>query len=200
MTLLVDADVIARPLVPNASKSQDFTTELRVRLEKGGAPITSGTVTLESSSGKVDLTFNNTDGNRWIGAQAGYSEVYRLTVLSGEDFVDDVRVDGPALHWITAPMQGETVDTTMPVVVKWSRGESAEVARIDTDQLDQLVIDDTGTYTVPAGGFKSKRDGVEQERIRIDRSQRVTPSGALVGSEMRVTIHNEISVVVAPVP
>lgn len=198
-TLLVDADVVARPVVPNATKPQDFTTEFRIRLERGGVNVTTGLVSVESSQGVVDLTYSG-EPNRWTGIQNGYSEVYRLAVKADADFVDDVRVDGPSVHYFTAPVAGATVDTRAPVMVTWSRSGTAETARLDTDQLDELVIPDSGEYSIPTGGFKSKRDGVEQERIRLDRSQRVTPTGALAGSEMRVTVRNEISVVVAAAP
>jgi hypothetical protein len=197
LTLRVDADVQARPLVPNASKAIDFTTSFSIRLELGGTPVTTGEVTVESSAGPVALAFQS-EGNRWTGAQNGYVEVYRLSASSGANTVDNVRVDGPALHWFTAPAPGATVDTRAPVNVTWSRGEEAETALLDTDQLDTLAIADSGSYMIVAGGFKSKREEVEQERIRLDRSTRVTPAGAVVGSEMRVTVRNEISVVVAP--
>jgi hypothetical protein len=198
MTLLIDAEAAARPLVPNASKQQDFTTEFRIRIDRGGTPVTTGTVTVESSVGSVDLTY--TDANRWAGAQPGYAEVYRINVKSGADFVSDLRVDGPSLHWFTAPTPGATVDTKMPVNVTWARGESAETAVLNTNMIEQVAVTDTGSFAIPIGGFKSKRDGVEQDRIRLDRSQRVTPMGALVGSAMRVTVRNEISVLVAPAP
>lgn len=198
-TLLVDADVLASPVVPNASKAQDFTTTFRVRLERAGSTVTTGTVTVQSSQGAVPLTYTG-EGNRWVGIQNGYSEVYRLDVTADADFLESVRVDGPSVHYLTAPLPGATVDTRAPVMVTWARSGAAETARLDTDQLDELVVPDTGSYSIPIGGFKSKRDGVEQERVRIERSQRVTPTGALAGSEMRVTIRNEISVVVAPVP
>jgi hypothetical protein len=199
LTLLVDADVEARPLIPNASKAGDFTTSFRVRLERAGAAVTTGTVTIESAAGAVPLTYTGED-NRWVGVQNGYEEVYRLSVTDGADFVDGVRVDGPAVHWFTSPLPGATVDTSAPVMVTWSRGEAADTARLDTDQLDELVISDTGSYSVPTGGFKSKSDEVEQERIRLDRSRRITPAGAVAGSELRVQVRNEISVVVAARP
>lgn len=199
MTLLVDADVEARPLVPNASKAVDFTTSYRVRLERGGAAVTTGTVSIDSAAGSVALTYTGED-NRWVGTQNGYEEVYRLSVTDGADYVDGVRVDGPALHWFTAPTPGATIDTSAPVMVTWSRGEAADTARLDTDQLDELVVSDTGSYSVPAGGFKSNRGEIEQERIRLDRSRRVTPVGALAGSEMRVQVRNEISVLVIAGP
>lgn len=197
LTLRVDADVQARPLIPNASKAADFTTSFSIRLDVGDVRVTTGVVTVESADGLVALTYDS-ESNRWTGAQNGYAEVYRLSATSGADTVDSVRVDGPALHWFTAPAPGATVDTRAPVTVTWSRGEEAETALLDTDQLDTLAIADSGSYMIVAGGFKSKREEVEQERIRLDRSTRVTPAGAVVGSEMRVTVRNEISVVVAP--
>lgn len=199
LTLHLDADLDARPLVPNAAKSADFTTQFSVRLDKGGTPLTTGTVTVESSAGLVALTYDG-EGNRWSGVQNGYFEVYRLSVTSGDDFLDGVRVDGPSVFWFTSPAPGATVDTSAPVAVTWSRDDDAEVTRLDTDQLDELAIPDTGSYSIAAGGFKSKRGEVEQERIRITRAARITPTGALPASELRVSIRNEISVVVAPAP
>jgi hypothetical protein len=181
LTLLVDAEISARPLLANASK------------------LTIGSVVVESAAGAVVLTYGG-DGDRWNGAQAGYSEVYRLSVMSAGDVVDNVQVDGPSLHWFTAPILGATVNTQLPVTVAWSRDGSAESAQLDTDKLDGLTISDTGSFEIPVGGFKSKRDGVEQEYIRLTRSSRITPSGALVGSQMRVEIRNQIEVLVAPSP
>jgi hypothetical protein len=199
LTLLVDAEISARPLLANASKQQDFITEFRVRIDKAGTPLTIGSVVVESAAGAVVLTYGG-DDNRWNGAQAGYSEVYRLSVMSAGDVVDNVQVDGPSLHWFTAPILGATVNTQLPVTVAWSRDGSAESAQLDTDKLDGLTISDTGSFEIPVGGFKSKRDGVEQEYIRLTRSSRITPSGALVGSQMQVEIRNQIEVLVAPSP
>lgn len=198
-TLFVDADVVAAPVVPNAKDPGDFLTTFRVRLERGGVPLTTGLVSVESSQGVVMLTYSG-EGNRWVGSQNGYTEVYRLAAKAETDYVDGVKVDGPSVHAFTAPLPGATVDTQAPVMVTWSKSGTAETARIDTDKLDELVIPDSGSYSVPIGGFKSKREEVEQERIRLDRSQRITPLGAVAGSELRVTVRNEISVVVAAAP
>lgn len=191
--------MVATPVVPNAKDPGDFLTSFRVRLERGGIPVTTGLVSLESSQGVVMLTYSG-EGNRWVGSQNGYSEVYRLAAKADADYVDGVRVDGPSVHTFTAPLPGATVDTQLPVTVTWTKSGTAETARIDTDKLDELVIPDSGSYAIPAGGFKSKSGEVEQERIRLDRSQRVTPLGAVAGSELRVTVRNEISVVVAAAP
>lgn len=194
LTLAVDADVDARPTIANARDEQGFTTEFHVRVRKNDVDVTTGTVTVRSRGGDVALTYGA--DNRWHGAQVGYWEVYELAVESGTDFVDGVRVDGPALHYFSAPLPGATVDSLMPLTITWKRGEGADSAMLDTDKIDELAIPDTGTFALPAGSLKSKPDAVEQERIRIERAATVIPSGAVAGSQMRVSIRNEVEVLV----
>lgn len=194
LTLEVDADISARPLVTNAKTATDFTTEFHVRIQKGGTDVTTGTVFVTSSAGQVPLTY--AADNRWTGAQPGYFEVYELSATMGADYVDGIRVDGPALHYFTAPLPGATVDSTMPLPVTWKRGEEAETASLDTDKIDQLTITDSGTYSLPAGSLKSKSDAVEQDRIRIERSSAVVPTGAVAGSQMRVHVRNDVELLV----
>jgi hypothetical protein len=194
LTLAVDADVEARPTIANAKDDQEFTTEFHVRVQKGGVDVTAGTVTVRSRAGDVALTYG-TD-NRWHGVQVGYWEVYELAVESGTDFVDGVGVDGPALHYFSAPLPGATVDSLMPLVITWKRGEAADRAMLDTDKIDELAISDSGTFSLPAGSLKSKGDAVEQERIRLERAATVIPTGAVAGSQMRVSVRNDIEVLV----
>ncbi len=197
-TLLINADVVATPLVPNASKATDFNTSFSVEIRKGGQDVIADSVVVVSDAGMVTLLPDNQGNQRWRGAQSGYYEIYRLTIEAGADNVRDVQVDGPALHYFSAPLPGATVDATMPLVVTWKRSEPATVITVDTRQLDSVAISDTGTYTIPVGGLKSKPDQTEQERVRIDRAERITPLGAVVGSDVRVMVHNEIELVVAP--
>lgn len=198
-TLTVNGDVAATPLVPNASKPTDFTTSFEIDVSKAGAPVTGAIVTVVSDAGAVVLTQSDGPlGRRWRGAQNGYYEIYQLTIDAGADNVRDVQVDGPALHYFTAPLPGATVNATMPLVVSWKRSEPATVISLDTRELDQIAISDTGTYTIPVGGLKSKSTETEQEELTVDRAERITPAGAAVGSDFRVVVRNRIDLVVAP--
>lgn len=197
-TLLVNGDIRANPLVPNASRAGDFTTEFEVDVTKGGAAVAIDSIVVTSDAGDVTLQAEGALRIRWRGAQAGYHEIYRLTIEAGADNVRDVQVDGPALHYFTAPLPGATVDATMPLVVKWDSDEEATIATIDTKELDSVAIGDTGTYTIPVGGLKSKATETESEELRLDRAERITPAGAVVGSDMRVMVRNQIDLVVAP--
>ena len=129
--------------------------------------------------------------------QTGYHEVYQLDVTSGDDTVEGVRLDGPALHHFTAPLAGATVDATMPLLVQWSRGEAADTATFDTEKMDSLAIADSGSFEVPVGGLKTNQGEVEQERLRLDRDSRISPAGALPGSQLRVEVRNELDILVA---
>lgn len=197
-TLLVNGDVIATPLIANAQRAADFNTAFTIDVTKGAAPAAIDSITVESDAGIVTLARDGALGLRWRGAQSGYHQIYRLTIEAGADNVRDVQVDGPALHYFTAPLPGATVDATMPLVVTWKRSEEATIATLETRELDSIAIGDAGTYTVPVGGLKSKDNEVEQERIRVDRAARVSPAGAVVGSDVRVLVRNEVEVVVAP--
>ncbi len=196
LTLFVEADIEASPIITNAGRSDGFQTSFDVRIRKNDVAVTTGTVTVTSNGGAVALVYDAGD-DRWRGTQATYREVYELSVSSGDDFIDGVRIDGPALHRFTAPLAGAAVDALVPLVVSWERDEAADVARFDTEEINELEIADTGTYTVPVGGLKSKPDETSQERVRLDRSARVVPAGAIAGSSARVEVRNEIELLVA---
>lgn len=195
-TLLIDADIHAEHQVDNASSATDFDTEMEVTIEKNGQAVTTGTVTVTSAGGTVELAYD-TDG-RWRATQGGYHEVYELSVTSGDDFVEGVRVDGPALHYFTTPTAGATVDSTVPLEVVWAAGEAADTATIETKESDRITIADTRAYTLAAGSLKSKETETEEEELRLDRSARISLGGAVGGSELRVQISNRIDLVVEP--
>ena len=198
-TLTVDGDVTAHPRIQNARNASDFETSLSVRVMLGTQAVTGGTVMVESSSGKVSLIYRP-DDNRWVGTAPGYDEVYILDVESGADKVNDVRVDGPDVHFFTKPTAGATVDSTMPLEIQWDSGDEAPSAWIDAEQLDTLAIADTGKYTLAGSALKAEPDKARVNTIELGRAERVTPSGAVGGSELRVTVENRIDVVVQANP
>jgi hypothetical protein len=202
-TLTIDGNVTAQSELVNAHSSADFATEFSVRVTLNGQTVTTGTVTVTSASGAVDLAFvpdGNGGGNRWRGTAPGYDEVYILDVVSGADTVEGVRVDGPDIHVFTAPTAGATVDSTMPIDIAWSRNVVADSASIRTERLDALAIDDTGTFMLAGGALQAERDQARVNTLRIVRTNRVTPAGAAGISQLAVTIENEIEVVAQPNP
>lgn len=196
-TLEVDADIEASPEFPNATNAIDFTTDFSVRVEKNSVPVATGEVTVISEGGEVPLVYDAQD-ERWRGTQVGYYEVYGLEVLSGDDFLRGVQIDGPDLHAFTAPVTTGSIDATVPLQIAWSRDEVADQATLETEDLDPTTIPDTGTFELAALTLKNKPDEAEQDELRLERSSRLVPTGAVAGSEVRVRIENRLELVIAP--
>lgn len=192
-TLVVDGTVTADAIITNATDPTDFTTELVVRVRRADQDVKTGEVTVTSNGGKVSLVFEETM-NRWRGVQAGYFEVYALDVTSGEDAVTGVRVDGPDIHVLTAPLPGGSVDSEQALEVTWSRDEMAEMATMRTRDTDRIAIPDTGTHSLPMGTLRSKPDEVEDEEIELVRSQQIAPTGAVAGSSFRVSVTSKLDI------
>lgn len=195
-TLTVDGSMTARPRINNARDARDFETSLEVRVMLGTQAVTGGTVTVRSSSGDVALIYRP-DENRWHGTAPGYDEVYILDVESGADRVNDVRVDGPGIHFFTKPLAGATVDAAVPLQIEWD-GDEAESAWLEPEELDKFAIPDSGTYMLAGGALKAEDSQARVNRIELGRANRVVPAGAVGGSEMTVTVENRIEVVAQP--
>lgn len=195
-TLTVEGSASAGTDLVNPGDAMSFTTHFDFQISNGQTPVTTGTVVVSSNGGDVSLTYNAADNGHWVGDQAGYYEVYQLDVTSGADTVTGVRVDGPDIHTFTAPGIGATVDATMPLAITWSRNDHADQATLDTQALDRVTIDDTGSYSLAAGGLKSSKDKAENEHIEIRRTNQVAPAGATPGSTVSVSVRNHVDVVV----
>lgn len=193
-TLSVNGDVSAKPRLVNAREAGDFDTEVSVRVMRGLEVVTSGVVSITSSTGSAPLVFR-TDTNRWEATVAGYDEVYELDVESGSDFVKGVRVDGPDLHFFTEPLAGASVSSTMPLKVTWDSDQTAASASIKAEEVGSIAVPDTGLYTLAAGALKAESDKPRENTLEITRLNRVTPAGALAGSQLSVSIENRLQVI-----
>jgi len=191
-TLLVTGDAHATPRIANATSDADFDTDFSVDISLAGATISTGTVTITSSSGNVPL-----------GTASGYDEVYQLDVTSGPDTVTGVRVDGPDIHSFTAPLPGANIDTSMPLTVTWNRAAEAHTATLRTDGGGDnggggnasLDIPDSGIYDMAANFLRADPQGVRTDMLRLVRENEVTPTGGASGSLVTVSIENQVEVV-----
>jgi hypothetical protein len=198
-TLRVVGTVDAENLIANASSENDFRTEFVVWVSRADVDVADALVMLESDGGEVELTWN-VDDERYEGSQVGYYRSYILDVSAGDDFVYDVRVEGPDIHTIDAPLAGATVPGNVDLVVDWSRDDQAEVAEVETREMDWIGTVDSGTYAVPAGMLRTEEDKTEEERVRVRRRNQLSPTGGAGGSSFAVQVENEIEFLVAPTP
>ena len=189
-TLAIEGSVHASSRLVNARTSAEFDTEFTVRVSLNTQTVTTGTVTITSSTGKVPLTYG--PDNRWTARAPTYDEVYILDIESGPDQVTGVRVDGPDIHVFSAPTAGAIVDPTVPLMVKWDREDEADSAAMRADNIDSISIPDTGSYELAVGALRTDK---EQNTLRLTRTNRVVPNGTVAGSTWTVTIENEIEVV-----
>lgn len=197
-TLAINGTVHASPRLINASLTTDFDTSFTVQVSLDNQTVTTGSVTITSASGKVPLTYHN--DNRWTGTAPGYDEVYLLDVVSGADEIGGVRVDGPDIQVFTAPTKGASVDTTMPLMVKWERLDQANSAELRADTIEPIAIPDTGAYSLAGGSLKADKSQARQQTLRLLRTNRVVPSGAAGGSTWEVTVENRLDVITQPQP
>ena len=151
----IEGRATAEPTIPNSQRDTDFRTDFSVRVRLNNVEVTSGTVTVTSRFGAVPLAYNVGE-NRWLGTGTGYDEVYQLDVVSGADKVENVIVDGPDLHKITAPTAGASLDSTMPNDLTWDRSEKCDVVSLHVGDVG-LNIEDTGKYTMAPGALKAEK-------------------------------------------
>ena len=199
-TLLVDGHASAEPSFDNAKLATDFTTEVSVRVSLDNVQVTTGSVTLTSRFGETPLAWTDADGGRWRGSMASYDEVYELNVISGNDEVRGVIVDGPDIHIFTAPMPGATLDSTVQNPVTWERDELADITTFDAEEVDRITINDTGDYMMGIGVLKAEKDKSRENRLELTRTNHVAPEGAIGGSDFAVSVSNRITVLAAPNP
>lgn len=190
-TLSIDGVVTASPKRFNASASSDFDTEFSLRVSRAGRPVPGAAVAIASASGKVPLTYQT---GRWTGATAAYDEVYTLDVAVDDDRVDAVRLDGPDIHVFTHPAAGATISLAMAVTLAWKRREAADAAEVRTDTTDWIEISDSGSYTLPGGAIRPDTKQPLAHTLRLARTNRITPAGAVTGSTWSVVIENRLSV------
>jgi hypothetical protein len=198
-TLLVEGRASAEPRFANAKEPTDFTTDFSIRVSLNDVPVTTGTVTVKSRNGEAPLAWHN-DPGRWEGSLANYDEVYQFDIVSGTDKVTNVIVDGPDIHWFTAPTAGATLDSTIQNPIKWDRGDQADIATFDASEVDRINITDTGDYMMGIGVLKAEKDKAREATLEIARTNHVVPKGAIAGSDLAVTVTQRLDVIVAPNP
>jgi hypothetical protein len=85
-------------------------------------------------------------------------------------------------------------------IITWDREDGADIATLDTDNIDRLTIPDTGSYSMGAGVLKAEKDKTRENRIDVRRTNHVAPAGAVGGSDFAVSIENRVDVLAQPNP
>jgi len=194
--LYVDAYVIAAPAAMNTTDAALFDVSFRVFVKAVVGGDWSGTVTITSNNAELPLAF---DGTNWVGTISGYEQVYQLDIEGDRGYVRGVRVEGPDIHRITAPVAGATVHAANDTVA-WERTTPAAEVTLTGVQLGEYlhIQDDLGvSYSNGLGNAADPND-----TLTVTRTNRIEPAGTasdgLSPSRFSVNVSNSVEVVVAP--
>jgi hypothetical protein len=194
-TLTINAHVQAESRVPNARGSTDYDCELSARVYKAGQAVIGATVEIASGLGTVKLIDDNNNGT-YRGVQVGYAGAYTLSAQLGDDYFEGGSLSGPEAHSFETPAVGAQIVYGQPLEVRWSPS-GATAASLSTRELDEVAVQDTGAYSVPAGGLKKADPGkTEEERVRVTRSSTMGLSGTAGGSDLSVSVRNEVTLLI----
>ena len=184
-TMMVEADIDGED-VPGG-----FVTTFEVRLRDPlDNPISGAIVTIENSAlGTVNLLETDAGSGDYEATRNTFAPGdYSLDVVSGDDNVRDVVIGGMSVHEIMSPASNDTVTANTPLIIEWSR--PAQAAGVDVETRDFLVegIADLGELTIPAEFVTPRAD----ERVRVERFNKVDIAGGLFGSRIKLGIRNSV--------
>lgn len=202
-TLAVEVRIDASPLADELASSADaMSTRFQVDVrDSSGADVSGATVVIDSPRGAVTLAEGGCE-RRYCGSQPGYAGVYEISITRGADFVDGIVVHGPALHQVTAPAHGATIDASLPLEVRWSPSGEADAVRVETRDATMELAGDPGVVSMAAGVLRTRTDGLEDERVRVRRERRLAIAGALPSttSSAVVEVRNGIELTTMAAP
>ena len=198
-TLEVEARIEATPRDEEAARAGDLSTTLEVDvLDARGEAVSGATVVVDSGLGPVELSEGGCS-RRYCGRQNGYARTYAISVTRGADFLDGVRLSGPAFHTVTSPATGETVDASGALTVRWDQESQADHVRFETREMDWEIAEDPGTFEVPAGTLRTRDDRPEDERVRIRRERRLSLAGGTGTPTLVVSVRSGRAFLTEPV-
>ncbi len=188
-TLLVTANVDASDGA--AGFVTDFTVSVR---DAAGNPVSGAAVAISNSGfGAVSLVETAANSGDYAATRASFfGGDFALSVVRGQDAVRDVVLGGPGVHSITAPVVNAIVPGQQSLTVTWNVPSQALSAEIETRDFGPTVIQDSGTYDIPAGSNVTRSD----QRIRLFRFNEVNLAGGLTGSRFRIKIRQSVEPVV----
>jgi hypothetical protein len=189
----VEGDIIASVEVESAGLEPSVEVRFSLRVSVEGGALSDASVSVESSLGTV--TLSPSDG-RFIGAQRGYAQRYAL-VLRAQGREWRASLSGPAAHRVEQPAPGQRVRAGAPLAVRWSPSGAAE-ASVETEQLSETPVADTGSFEVPASALAGASDRSTEDRVRVTRVDTAALAGFGAGSRLRVVVRYESPFVIEP--
>lgn len=184
-TLVVHAEIEVSNTEDNAQQPQQFETRFLVTVSRNAQTVSDAVVSVEAGGRTVPLMFVS---GSYQGRQEGYAMNYTFRVRAGrEDLVSTIT--GPAVHSFLSPLSGTRVRAGQPLEVRWSPAGAMQ-ATLETRQLAEMSIPDTGSFTIPM--LTGQPGQVREDQVRVRRRTMAPFLGAAEGSLVRVEVRNEV--------
>ncbi len=172
------------------------TTSLQVDLADGiGNPVSSAIVTVHNGDfGDVTLVEATAGTGHYTNSRAAVSNNdFGLDVSHPtKGTVTGVVVGNPGMQSIKAPVASATVPSAAALAISWTTPTTSQSASVETRDLTQTLVPDTGTYTIAAASNPANTRQV----LKVRRYNTVNLAGGIIGSSMSVTSKASVSYVV----
>ncbi len=163
------------------------STNLTVDLTDGlGSPVSGATVTMHNLDFQdVTLVEATAGSGHYVNSRAAVSNAdFGLDVSHPtKGSVTGVAVGNPGMQLINAPAANTTVPALQPLAISWTTPIAAQTASVETRNLTQTLVPDTGAYTIPGASNPVNTT----QRLIVQRYNTVSIAGGIIGSQMTVT-------------
>ncbi|MBW2457953.1 MAG: hypothetical protein JRI68_25835 [Deltaproteobacteria bacterium] len=192
-TLRVSGHVDATESVDNGATAHQFQVELSVEVWRSTEPVDDAAVAITPAGGPPILLSSAGAGTAlYLGFGSGYHESYEIDVTAGADHLTDGQVEGPDIHVFSQPTPGAVVEPDKNLEVRWDRTIAADDATIETNELDETLIADEGSYVLDGAYLEGHNDALEDDRATLRRTNYVDLEGGAQGSVFRVSLRNRV--------
>lgn len=177
----------------NAQKPKDFETDIDVVVLRDGRPVRDAQVNVQAYKGpslKLRLDDDDDDDDvSYEGEIKGYHRAYQVSVIAGEDRIENIRFAGPAIHTFTSPTHRQRVPANRDLAITWKADGRADQVFLSGDDFNRLNIEDTGSYTLAASKLDDDDDDLKLRRTNIMKLTNAGPD-----SEISISVTNEIDI------
>lgn len=191
-SLLVIADINAEQVAGGVVT--EFMVEVRDNL---GQPVSDATVTFRNGDlGEITVLEVEPGSGIYRAERTEFADgEFELTVISGEDRVENVVAGSPGMHVITAPLQGDTVTALEDFMITWDASAEARTVEVSTRDWESTTLPDTREALLPG---ENNLPRIEQ-RFRVRRFNEVDILGGLPDSRLRISVRAEVEPVLVQV-
>lgn len=176
-TLLVKANL-------SYMAGQSGKTDVLIDISRDDQPVHGAKVALVDDDNQKAYTVTET-GSSYQAHIQGYHRRLFLSVEAGKDNLS-AQIEGPGIHRVTAPLQGEQIETKDDLVVKWSTNDGVRADEVfmtlEAAAYSTKTAHDDGSYTIAESKLARGTD-----KLTVLRRNSLTLAGGVEGSSITMS-------------